>query len=241
MHAIKCADLSIAHLWNRVAGTEGYSQSPLAPLATWIGVLPLIFATRGTEEAMHKQSRATSKKLFDEKTIRSTEPNAERFSNERQLHRLGIVRRQQGISQRTVAQYLNKRLHQVQDQEQETFDLNLSDLYLWQAILDVPIADLLTDPSTQLSRPVLERARLVRLMKTLASILERSHVSGIRCLAQTMIDQLIEIMPELAGIGPWPAVGKPRGVDEYGVVFDRRISEDLVRLISRVGDASGIN
>ena len=151
---------------------------------------------------------------------------------------MGIVRRQQSISQRSVAQFLQKKLCDVQEQEKETFDLNLSELYRWQTVLDVPIADLLVDPGTPLSRPVLERARLVRLMKTAASILARSRGSGIRRLAQRTIEQLIEIMPELAGIGPWPAVGKPRGVDEFGVAFERRISEDLVRLIHPIQDPS---
>ena len=61
-----------------------------------------------------------------------------------------------------------------------------------------------------LSAPVMKRAQMVRLMKTAQAILERSSQPSIRRMAQTMTEQLIEIMPELADVGPWHAVGKRR-------------------------------
>ena len=142
------------------------------------------------------------------------------------LHRIASVRKQQGISLRCVARQLDKEVSQVRAEEQETSDLHLSELYAWQSVLDVPISDLLMDPETPLSRPVLERARLVRLMKTAAAIHEEAKSVGVRRLAERLVDQLIEIMPELEEVGAWHAVGQRRSLDEYGRVFELRISED---------------
>ena len=76
--------------------------------------------------------------------------------------------------------------------EEESSDLRLSDLYKWQATLDVPVEDLLVEPDMPLSRPVLERARMLRLMKTVVAIRDRSESPPVQRMAQTMIDQLIE-------------------------------------------------
>ena len=71
---------------------------------------------------------------------------------------------------RSASRQLGKEVRKLRQLEGETVDLRLSELYDWQKVLDVPIVDLLVDPGTPLSRPVLERARLVRLMKTVAAI-----------------------------------------------------------------------
>jgi transcriptional regulator with XRE-family HTH domain len=121
----------------------------------------------------------------------------------KKLHRLKEVRREQGITARRMAQHLRVDVEEVARQEDERTDLKLSELYAWQHILEVPVADLLEDSDCALSAPVMERARLVRLMKTAAAILERADTSSMRRLAETLIGQLTEIMPELEGITPW--------------------------------------
>ena len=63
----------------------------------------------------------------------------------RPLHRVGAVRRLQGVTRRTVARRLNVDVTQVKLQEQETTDLPLSTLYEWQEVLDVPVAELLVE------------------------------------------------------------------------------------------------
>ncbi len=145
----------------------------------------------------------------------------------RPLHRLGNVRRVQGISRRTVARRLNTEIATVRLQERETADMLLSDLYEWQKALDVPIAELLVETDDPLSTPVLKRALLVRVMKTAQAILVQAKQVRVRRLAQTMVDQLVELMPELAEVGPWHAVGKRRRRDEYGVMAQRCLSEDV--------------
>src|SRR5690349_16725502 len=89
------------------------------------------------------------------------------------LHRIKEVRHQQGVSLRRVAQLLRTEVRQLRREEEETSDLPLSRLYQWQKALEVPVADLLVDAGAPLSAPVMERARLVRVMKTVAAIMEK--------------------------------------------------------------------
>lgn len=144
------------------------------------------------------------------------------------MHQIGAIRRQQGISLRAAARQLGKTVEAVGAEEDEASDLRLSEVYAWQNILDVPVSDLLIDSETPLSRPVMERARLVRLMKTAAAICEESDSESVGRLGERLVEQLIEIMPELKEVGAWHAVGKRRSLSEYGRVFDQRISEEML-------------
>jgi transcriptional regulator with XRE-family HTH domain len=142
------------------------------------------------------------------------------------LHRLGEVRRLQGVTRRTVARRLNTDVGTIKLQEQPGTDMLLSTLYQWQAVLEVPIAELLVETEEPLSAPVMKRAQMVRLMKTAAAILERSQQSAIRRMAQMLVEQLIAIMPELEAVSPWHAVGRRRTQDELGQAAERRLSPD---------------
>jgi transcriptional regulator with XRE-family HTH domain len=147
--------------------------------------------------------------------------------NGRPLQRLALVRRLQGVSRRTMARRLNIEIEQVRQQERETANLPLSVLYAWQKALDVPIAELLVEASDSLASPVLERSQLVRLMKTVLAVRERAKQESIQRMAQTMSNQLVEIMPELANIGPWQTVGKRRQRNELGVAAHRRLADSV--------------
>src|SRR4030042_6094812 len=92
----------------------------------------------------------------------------------RPRHRLGAVRRLQGVTRRTVARHLNIDVAQVKRQEVQTTDMSLSQLYEWQRVLDVPVAELLVDADDPLSAPVMKRAQLVRVMKTVLAIIEEA-------------------------------------------------------------------
>ncbi len=113
------------------------------------------------------------------------------------LHRLREARRQEGIERRTIARHLGTTIDEVKRQEDERSDLSLSVLHDWQRILDVPLPDLLVPPNDSLSPPVLRQAQLIQLTKLAATIAERSRDVPIKRLAQRMVDQLVEIMPEL--------------------------------------------
>jgi transcriptional regulator with XRE-family HTH domain len=148
-------------------------------------------------------------------------------AEERVLQRLATVRRLQGLSRRTVARRLNLDVEEVRRQENQSADISLSALYAWQRALEVPVAELLTDVGSSLVSPILERSQLVRLMKTVLAVREQAKQESIRRMAQTMIEQLTEIMPELADVGPWHAVGKRRRLNELGVAAQRHLAEDV--------------
>jgi transcriptional regulator with XRE-family HTH domain len=147
--------------------------------------------------------------------------------NDRPLHRLAEIRRRQGITRRTIARRLNTDIGTIKSQERPDADVPLSTLYAWQEVLDVPVSELLVETDEPLSTPVLKRAQLVRVMKTAAAILERSQQPSIRRMAEMMVEQLCEIMPELSGVSPWHAVGRRRTQDELGQAAVRRISAEL--------------
>ena len=138
------------------------------------------------------------------------------------MHRIRHVRHQQGLTIHGVARKLKTNVDVLRQQEEETADLRLSDLYRWQEALDVPVADLLVDGNEPLSAPVLKRARLLKLMKTAAAIQEQCQKPQTRRMADTLIQQLVEIMPELEGVSPWHTVGKRRSLDDYGrIVYEQ--------------------
>jgi transcriptional regulator with XRE-family HTH domain len=143
------------------------------------------------------------------------------------LHRLGAVRRQQGISRRTLAKRLNVDPAEIRRQEEDCPDLPLSVLYEWQKALDVPVAELLVESGDSISLPLQQRAQLVRLMKTALALLEQADNEPTRRMAKTLVDQLVEVMPELQGVSAWHAVGKRRRLDELGIAATRTLSDDV--------------
>ena len=147
--------------------------------------------------------------------------------NSQPLHRLGVVRRQQGVARHTVARQLKIGVEEVRQQESEDCDLPLSRLYAWQKVLDVPVAELLVEPDDGVPSWILLRSQLVRLMKTVQAIAEKTKQESVRRMVQTMVGQLVEIMPELANVGAWNANGKKRRRSELGVTAERRLADAM--------------
>jgi transcriptional regulator with XRE-family HTH domain len=143
------------------------------------------------------------------------------------LHRLKLVRRQQGLSRRNMALRLDVNIQTVRLQEHEMTDLSLSTLYAWREILQVPVANLLVDSDNLLMSPILERSQLLRCMKTVLAIRERAQQKAIVRMAQTLYDQLVMIMPELANVTPWHEFGKRRQRCEVGAIAQRHVSDDF--------------
>ncbi|MCP4193543.1 MAG: helix-turn-helix transcriptional regulator [Planctomycetaceae bacterium] len=156
----------------------------------------------------------------------ASESAANELKNEG-LHRIQEVREQQGISLRSVARQMKRPISTVREQERSDSDLKLSELLQWQNILDVPLVDLLHDLDSPLSRPVMERAQMVKLMKTAASIAEQAECDGVQRLAKMLTDQLVNMMPELSEVSAWHSVGQRRSLNEYGRVVDRRLGDDF--------------
>jgi hypothetical protein len=63
-------------------------------------------------------------------------------------------------------------------------------------------------------------------MKTAAAIRERAPSVGIQRMAQMLVEQLVEIMPELRDVAPWHQFGQRRSLEEYGRVMERTIADD---------------
>jgi transcriptional regulator with XRE-family HTH domain len=154
------------------------------------------------------------------------------------LQRLGEVRRREGLPRGKVARRLGISVRQVQEQEEPSSDMSLSDLYRWQEALGVPAAELLHEPDGDLSPPVQLRSRLLRAMKTARLIEEMAQQTSIRRLVKSLINQLVDAMPELKETTAWPAVGHRRKQDELGQAFFRRLSLDFFVAPEPQGDAT---
>jgi transcriptional regulator with XRE-family HTH domain len=142
------------------------------------------------------------------------------------LQKLGAARRRQGLSVRCVAQRLGRTISEIRSQEDESADLFISELYRWQAALEVPLEELLNDPQDTLSSRVQTRARLLRVMKTAIAIRRQARSEAERRLARLLVEQLIEIMPELKEVSGWPAVGHRRTAEDMGRIAENPISDD---------------
>jgi transcriptional regulator with XRE-family HTH domain len=143
------------------------------------------------------------------------------------FHRIAEVRRQQDVSVRTLARRMKMSDDLVRQQEAETCDLPLSVLYKWQAALEVPVVELLMEPGSSLSPHVKCRAALLKVMKTVRSMEEHVGSGPVGFLVQGLVAQLTEMMPELASVDAWPAVGKRRTGSEISPLEERVISAGL--------------
>jgi hypothetical protein len=59
------------------------------------------------------------------------------------------------------------------------------------------------------------------------AILEESGDPPTKRLGKTMVDQLIEIMPELRSVSAWHAIGVRRRLDELGIAAERVLSDEV--------------
>lgn len=145
------------------------------------------------------------------------------------LHRIRTVRRQQGINLRGLSRRTGERVYDLEREELPGNDLTLSRLYWWEHWLEVPVSELLVEPDAGLSPRILERARLIRIMKTVAAIKEAVKGEVGQRLAERLEGQLLEVMPELSGVLAWNTVGQRRTLDELGRVEERSVSvRDLI-------------
>lgn len=145
----------------------------------------------------------------------------------RPLHRIAEARRRQNISLRSVARRLHTSMEQVRREEDPHCDMPLTELYKWQHALEVPVADLLVDNDAPLSEPVLTRARLLRIMKTVRAIKESNASPAIQRFTTMLEQQLIELMPELKDVAAWHSVGQRRSPDELGRAAERVLPDSF--------------
>lgn len=144
------------------------------------------------------------------------------------LHRIPEVWRQQNLSTRVLVKRLAITPQELERQQSRCCDLLLSQLYKWQAALDVPVVELLIAPGQSLSPAIERRARLVKLMKSARSLQQLADFEPLRSLAEQLADELIEIMPELVGVDSWPVVGKRRTLDDVSALELRILPDSML-------------
>ncbi len=152
------------------------------------------------------------------------------------LHRIREVRIAEGCSLGMVARRMNKEASILRNQELENTDLTLTDLYRWQAALNVPVHELLIEPERTLAEPIRTRASIIRMATTAKAILQTSTVRVTRCLAQDLLHQLIDMMPELKDL--LPDLNYRRSWRELNT---RGNSQSLGRTAERIIDSKWIN
>lgn len=208
------------------------------------GPVPLVPQADQSSTAETKSNRTTCEDTSTRNTLgrnvtlsdlgaNSPEPTAAPVCDATQqtlpLNRIAEVREQQGISIRSASRRMGISVDQVRRQEQPDANLSLEDLYLWQSALEVPVGDLLVEHDAPLSGPVLDRARMLRLMKTARAIGEANVVPGIGRMVTMLESQLLEMMPELQEVSAWHSVGQRRTQDEVGRIGESPVSENFAR------------
>lgn len=145
------------------------------------------------------------------------------------LHRVRVVREQQGVSLRSMAKRLNIDIPTYREMEDPLNDLSMSELRRLQETLDVPLCDLLDDRET-LSRQVEERAKLIRIMKTATALKDSAAQAGVKRMCEMLCEQLIDLMPELAEVSAWPQYGGRRGKSAVGRALTQQIDMSDLRV-----------
>lgn len=147
----------------------------------------------------------------------------------KKLHQIATVRREQNISIVSCAKKLGISVQEARYQELPTTDLTITQLLAWKEVLEVPLSELVGQTGDDLENPIRNRAKLVKIMKSAKQVLQVAHESRVRYIGETLVDQLVELMPELAEISAWPDVGQSHENRSPGVAVTRRFDPDIAR------------
>ena len=69
---------------------------------------------------------------------------------------------------------------------------------------------------------------MVRVMKTAASLLETAETPAAQRMAENLVQQLCDVMPELKEVSPWHTVGQRRSLDELGRAAEQVIDDSAM-------------
>ena len=122
---------------------------------------------------------------------------------------------------------MNVTAGEVRMQEDPNFDLRLTTLYRWQEALRVPAAELLIEAGDGLSAPIQLRARLLRMMKTIATILDQPQSDRTTNLVENLKTDILEVMPEVENVDRWHGCSSDRSGDLAAAVL-RQIDDALL-------------
>ena len=144
-------------------------------------------------------------------------------------HYIAEVIKNQKISIAHCAKRLGLTQEEVLRQIDPKSNLTLNQLFDWSEVLDVPLTELLPfDSST--SDPIRNRALLLRIMKTARQVQSLSANTVVQSAAETLILQLLELVPDFAMIEAWPSVGQSR-VAKVDGLSTRRVDSETSRII----------
>jgi hypothetical protein len=65
------------------------------------------------------------------------------------------------------------------------------------------------------------------IIKSARALRDAADSPATQRMADNLIEQLTELMPELAEISPWHSVGQRRGLDEMGRIAEQSINDDF--------------
>ncbi len=145
------------------------------------------------------------------------------------LHRLREIRAQQDVTLRALSRKMHVPMREVRAQEDPACDLPLTALYRWQQALRVPAAEILVEPGDKLSSPVNVRARLLRMMTTIVTILDKPQSERTTNLLENLRNEILAVMPEIENIDRWHGSSSARGADDMAAAVLRQIDEELLR------------
>ena len=134
----------------------------------------------------------------------------------RALHRLSAVRKLRNVSLDDAARQLELTPQETKHQEQPTTDLTLSALYRWQELLKVPVGKLLVEGEGPLGLSSAKPDTLAEILRGALLILQHTKQPGIRRMAHTLVDQLVELSPGLREIADAHTAGQAHRFDEQG-------------------------
>jgi len=153
-------------------------------------------------------------------------------------HRIRTIRQREGISLKTISRRSRIGMQRLRQEEVETRDLTLSQLYAWQKALRVPISELVVDAEEALEEKVRLRAALLRLTRTAKTILREAPKGPVRNLANTMLQQIYEVMPEAEAMNAWNEVGQRRSPKDLPRIMEQVVSTASGALWKASDDAS---
>ena len=128
-------------------------------------------------------------------------------NSQTRFHQIATVRQKEKLSLSTLSRRLGMSVKDVRYLEDEYHDVPISILHRCATALQVPVSELLREGNESQCPRLRQRLLLVRAMKTVEAIRSAAAGSRLCVLADNLRNQLVEIMPELAEIKPWPQVG----------------------------------
>lgn len=143
----------------------------------------------------------------------------------KRYHQVNTVRRREKVSLKTASRKLGLTQRQTLALEDEFVDLPISVLYRWSILLKVPMTELLLPELSDENRLLWDRAKLVRVMKIVVTMIQTCESSIIGEQLNCVRNLLIEIVPELEHVAPCPKHGHPRRLDDYGAIALRVVSD----------------